>query len=652
MWSCSARVADRRGSLVAAALVAAGLVLTGCHARPTPPLGVAEGAAPSEPERVASFGPSFSGLAADGLGALWWAGPGVSRFDPATGVLRNFTAADDAAFATQWRTVPSVHGGVWLLESGRVRRFDGERFATALPTPGDFCQLTEGGDGALLGASCDSSGVVRGVYRWADGSWQPVGLDLAGRGGSLALLGADPSGGLWFRWSQWSGAGDAFVHWDDGTWQVYDAAHGLPLGVVTVALAAGGGVWVAAEGALVRLAHGAWTPPTPDSGLADVSSMVEAEGSLWVAGTAKDAWSTTQRGEAAPVLVARWDGTSWTRYGPRSGLDLCASHDICGVSLTGAGGQVWATGRAGLFRLDGDRWTNVLPAVAPTFAQRMVVTGPDEAWVVDSGALWRLEGGRWSQSPRVGLVGNGVRDVAEGLDGTLWAATASGLARLGGTRWRDVADVVTLTGSAANMAGFSSVDVAPDGAVWALMDDGGVVRIGDGVSVPQPPLIGGGDLQVAADGTVWARGSGWGGPDAAGGLNWRGPDGRWMPEYPWGKDTATQDCGDELAVAQREVWAIRRCWGGPGTAERAELAQFDGRHWTVYHDAVGRAFGSIAGMAVTSQGSLIVAAESGLLAHDTAGWTVLLPDSYASVAVGPDDALWLTDPSGIYRYVP
>ncbi len=62
----------------------------------------------------------------------------------------------------------------------------------------------------------------------------------AGRGGSLGLLGADPTGGLWFRWSLWFGAGDALVHWDDGAWQVYDAAHGLPLGVGTVALAARG----------------------------------------------------------------------------------------------------------------------------------------------------------------------------------------------------------------------------------------------------------------------------------------------------------------------------------------------------------------------------------------------------------------------------
>ena len=89
-----------------------------------------------------------------------------------------------------------------------------------------------------------------------------------------------------------------------------------------------------------------------------------------------------------------------------------------------------------------------------------------------------------------------------------------------------------------------------------------------------------------------------------------------------------------------------------GEAAGAEQAQFDGARWTVYPDADGRAFGSIAGVAVTPQGSLIVAAESGLLAHDTAGWTVLLPDSYATVAAAPDGALWLTNASGVFRYVP
>ncbi len=182
--------------------------------------------------------------------------------------------------------------------------------------------------------------------------------------------------------------------------------------------------------------------------------MVEAGGALWVAGTAQDPWSASQQGEAEPAIVARWDGTSWTRYGPESGLDLCASPDICAVSLAAAGGRVWAAGREGLFRLDGDRWTNVLPAVAPAFAERMVVTGPDEAWVIDSGAPWRLKGGRWSESPGVGRLGGVVVDLARGPDGGLWAATTFGLARFDGERWREVADVVTLTGSAANMRRF------------------------------------------------------------------------------------------------------------------------------------------------------------------------------------------------------
>ena len=325
---------------------------------------------------------------------------------------------------------------------------------------------------------------------------------------------------------------------------------------------------------MVRFAQGGWTPPIPDSGLTYVASMAEAGGTLWVAGTEQDPWSATQQGDAVPVVVARWDGTSWTRYGPESGLDLVASNLGVDISLSAAGGRVWAAGREGLFRLDGDRWTNVLPATAPAFAERMVVTGPDEAWVVDRGVLWRVEGGRWSLAPRVGLLSNAVVDLAQGPDGALWAATASGLARLDGGRWRDVADVGSLTGRATGFAGFASVAVAPDGAVWALEDDGRVVRIGDGVSVPQPAVALGGDLQVAADGTVWAAGYSWAG---GGGVSRRGADGRWTPESPWGKGPVTESCNTDLAVAQGEVWAVRRCWAGVlGEEEGAELAQFDG----------------------------------------------------------------------------
>ena len=647
MLSCSAPIADRRRSLLAVALVVAGLVLTGCHGGTAPPPGAAAGAPYSRPVRVASFGPSFSGVAADGLGALWWAGSGMWRFDPASGVLRNYTADDDVAFATQWRTVPSVLGGVWVLDESQARRFDGERFAPALPTPVEFCRLAEGVDGALFGVSCDTNGLVAGVYRWGEGRWEPLDLDLEGVDGSLELLGVEPSDGLWF---QAYGAPSGLVHWDDGAWAAYPTANGVLLGGGPVAMATGGGVWAAAEGVVARFTQAGWTPPIPDSGLTYVASMAEAGGTLWVAGTEQDPWAETQQGDAVPVVVAGWDGTSWTRYGPESGLDLVGPNLGFDISLSAAGGRVWAAGREGLFRLDGERWTHVLPATAPAFAERMVVTGPDEAWVVDRGVLWRVKGGRWSLAPRVGLLSNAVVDLAQGPDGALWAATASGLARLADGRWRDVADVRSLTGRATGFAGFASVTVAPDGAVWALEDDGRVVRIGDGVSVPQPAVALGGDLQVAADGTVWAAGYSW---EGGGGVKRRGADGRWTPEYPWGKGPVTESCNTDLAVAQGDGWAVRRCWAGVlGEEEGAELAQFDGAGWTVHHDADGRPFGSIAGIAVTPQGSLIVAADSGLLAHDTAGWTRLLPDSYASVAVAPDGALWLTDPSGVSRYVP
>ena len=637
MLSYSAQAADGRRSLVAVALVMAVLSASGCQSGP----GLSRAAAASAPQRVASFGPSFSGMAADGAGVLWWSGGSVSRFDPATGALRTFTADDDPAFAMQQRTVTSVLGGVWLLESGRVRRFDGERFFPALPTPVEFCQLAEGGEGACSASACRPRADCprlplvpeRLGARWS----------RAGRGGRCPeLLGVETSGGLWF---QQYGVINGLAHWDAGTWTTYDEAGGMPLGWGPVALAGGGGVWVGGEGGVARLPQGQWTP-TADSGLAWVVSMVEVGGALWMAGRARDPWSPIEQGDSNPVLVARWTAAGGSDTDRRAGW-TCSSP-------TWGRNCPWPPRAAG----SGRRAPRVSSASTAPGGPRCL-----RPWrrPMRSGCWWRLGakpgsstgacrgGSRAAGGRRPRLTagpGNPVVDLAQGPRGSLWAASRSRLLRFDGTRWRGVADLARLTGMPPGDAGFASIAVAPDGAVWAMTDGGRLVRVGQGVSVPQPGPAQYGDLQIATDGTVWA--SSWG---AAGGVSVRGADGRWAPESPWPGDEAAQGCTADLAVAPRGVWAVRRCWT-PWESEAAELAQFDGSRWTLHHDADGRPFGSIAEMAVTSQGSLIVASESGLLARDTAGWTGFSPDSYGSVAVAPDGVLWLADATGVYRYRP
>jgi hypothetical protein len=660
MWNCSAPAASRPRARMpvagaVAGLVMAGLVMSGCVAAPDSSP-TADGA-PSAPvaQQIAAFGPAFSGLVADGVGALWWTGAAVSRFDPATGVLRTFTAEDDPAFANQWlMAAPSAQGGIWLLEAGRVRRFDGQRFVVDLATPIEFCQVVEGRDGTLFGAVCGPDGLAP-VHRGTEGRWQSLGLDVQqaasrldveseGPGGPLGLLAADAEGGLWFQRYGWE---TALVHWDGAAWAVHTSANGVPVGMGPIAVADGGVVWDASGVGVSRLGPEGWAT-TPHPGLGWVTSIAAVDGGVWVAGSAQPPGEITGSGAAQPVLAARWDGQRWTRFGPESGLELSASWGDSGVGLAVAGGRVWAAGSQGVFRFDGDGWTRVAKAEAPAYAEQLLVTGPDEAWVRDRGVLWRVKAGTWSQPPHDDLLGAPAVGLAQGPDGALWAATGASLLRFDGSRWREVAGAKALTRVSDDVAGLADIAVAPDGAVWVLAEPGGrLFRVGDGLSVPQAPPPNTQVLQVAADGTVWAgAGGGWG---EAPGVSWRGSDGRWTTETPWPKDPAGRDCLDEPLVAPDVVWAVHQCWGVDGELGGTELASFDGASWTVHPDADGDPFGSVSGLAVAADGALVVAAEAGVLVYDDSKWQRALPGEYAAVATGPDGAVWLADAAGVHR---
>jgi hypothetical protein len=582
-------------------------------------------------------------MAADGAGALWstaTGGAGVTRFDPTTGALRTFTAGDDPAFASSRRTVPSALGGVWLLEGHQVRRFDGERFADVVPTPVELCDVLEASDGALVGVTCpsDEEDSAVQVHRWAGDGWRLLPRDMEATSRFLGLLAPDQSGGVWFMQYGWVGG---VVYWDGAGWTVFE---GAPAGWGAATASAGGGLWTVGELGLRHLAAAGWTV-IPDSGIGSVQSMVEADGVLWVAGTESDPWSAAPGDPLQPLLVARWDGRLWTRLDP-AGEPGLAGPPFDSASLATVGGRVWLAVGGGLLLAEGEGWTPVLESMAPASAEHLVAAGPDEAWVVDRGAFWRLNAGRWTAPAGAHLSGTTTADVALAPDGALWAAAGSGLLRFDGARWQQVARAETLTSEAASAAGLAQLAIAPDGAVWVTSVTGRMLRVGEGVSQQQriPPVV---DVQVAPDGTVWgSTGGAWG---LGSEFGWRGDDGQWMEEHPWPSDGGASNCAGELAVGPAGVWALRRCWGDTGEPAASQLAHFDGVRWTVHTDADGEPFGAIAGVAATPDGTLVIAAESGLLAHRESGWTRLLPEAYTSVAASPEGDVWLTDATGVYR---
>ena len=79
-------------------------------------------------------------MVADGEGLVWFLGPWqLIRLDPRTGEATIWDAADDLQFASTGMTLaPAAGAGVWLMDGGRVRLFDGERFAVDVEVPSDI----------------------------------------------------------------------------------------------------------------------------------------------------------------------------------------------------------------------------------------------------------------------------------------------------------------------------------------------------------------------------------------------------------------------------------------------------------------------------------------------------------------------------------
>jgi TonB-dependent SusC/RagA subfamily outer membrane receptor len=133
-----------------------------------------------------------------------------------------------------------------------------------------------------------------------------------------------------------------------------------------------------------------------------------------------------------PEEIGFVDGDTWLDYDRYHHYDRGPIHDIAFT----ADGDVWVAGD-GLSRFDGEEWTYF---------------GFDELGLFD-------------------LSETAVISVAEGADGSIWAATSNqGVLRYDGASW---AHYSMLDGLADD--GVFSVAVAPDGSVW-FGTNGGVSR--------------------------------------------------------------------------------------------------------------------------------------------------------------------------------
>lgn len=600
---------------------------------------------PPEPpgalEAVAAQPGSFEGLVASSDGRLWSGGPGLAVFDPVTGLLRVFTLAEDPAFAGADPAAPAAEGGVWVIVDGpageqSVSRFDGERFVeTTTHAPTDFlAAVTEAADGTLWAAG-------DGVFAWDGGSWRevPQGGRPSRWAGDIAI---DTIGNVWVKdirmpGPEWLG----ISRFDGSAWTSYPVEEVLPsdqLGVPeeepdrgalwTTVAGTDGDVWVGGHAGISHFVDGAWTTfPSSELGLSDVMSVAVADGVVWIGGVS-----------AEGPAIARFDGAAWSRVEQGT-----ADNGDDYATVVTAGDQIWAVVDGALLRWTGETFLAAATPERPReIAGPMAAVGREELWAADfwSGGAWRLLEDGWTHfDAGVGLLGE-LHNLALAPDGTLWATTDEGVWTFDGSAWVEQ-----------EAGDYDALAFGPNDDAWVTSGGGQdpIVQQVNGDRLPgTAPFMGGVTaLEVLGDDDVWAASSGGFLP---GGLAHFDGE-RWTQMKPIeGRDF---DYVMDLAVTpDGDVWASFLLFDA--TAENPApspivVTRFDGDSWQTYRDAEGVPFGSGPGtLELTPDGTLVLAAESGLVEFRDGAWTLLQEGSFLDFSIAPDGTIWLMG-DGLYR---
>lgn len=559
-------------------------------------------------------------------GAVWAIGPGLTRFDPASGETRSFTLADDPVLQYVSSISPAREGGVWVVDDApgdpTVRRFDGEAFHD-VQAPGPVCRVAEAPDGTLWGTGC-----AGGLFRSVEGAWQRVPSD-GPVGGSVAV---DGHGDVWVarlrEHPDYSVDGFGISRYDGITWTSWSVSDGLPSDTVEAIVPVDGQVWVGTTDGLAVYRGGSWDAfPGAEIGMEGVGSIAVADGQVWVAG------SSGQFGR-----IARFDGDTWRPVAGANGFGEVGPHPSVAV---GEEGTVWAASDgSGLFRLDGDRWVQEASSGPRPDLFQVVASSSEDVWATGDGyqgrdGVWRLDDGTWTTFP--GLPGGTLNQLAVGPEGTLWAATQRGLARFQGSAWEEVAS-----------GPHHAIAFAPDGAVWASSGLA-IQRVGGGGLEPAalPDLVRAFD--IGPGGEIWA---------SCLGFTWETDCLSRLAHYDgqaWEEITPPGiGSGDHLrdieVTRTGELWVSLADPNGELTVMREQ----DGG-WTRFVDTDAgppldvRHEGYVAGVLEEApDGTVLLLAPEGLYAFGRDRWKRVATGRFTDLSVAPDGAIWLGG-DGLFR---
>ena len=404
----------------------------------------------------------------DRSGALWFglANGAVVRCDirkvngPAA--WRSYTEADCLDLGRMPKIVQTRDGTLWVVSNGGAI---GQGTAGTTGTRWRTFRLSEYG-GTNLNSGiletregslwiCGGWGFLH-VLREADrdrGKWtvyKPSETPIPG-GKFVRLLEAS-DGALWI-----ASNGQEAVRLDYNTprWTAYDSLH------FHCETPDGAQWFVNLQKSVVRYDGQTWTQYGPEDGLMDgpVVLIVTRKGGLWAAGT-----------HAGAAATARFDGTRWSlQTHPRLSWSIstgavCESED--GSLWFGAAQPSRLKGAlGGVLKFDGEIWTHYPPPEAPMYTYSIAQTGDGRVWFAGSGGLHCFDGRSWENIAETEeLIARPHLNAVHGApDGHIWVGTRGyGALEYNGKEWRryDVRD-----GLADNHV--KGIFQTRDGSIWA-----------------------------------------------------------------------------------------------------------------------------------------------------------------------------------------
>jgi signal transduction histidine kinase/streptogramin lyase len=384
-------------------------------------------------------------------------------------------------------------GHVWLAQNGQLAEYDAAvgRFVARALLPVGRITIAPGRDGGLW------IKVNTHVFRYRDGAGLSLQADNAPHGSTI--LYEDSQGRLW--------VGSDFF----GLYLLSEGSFAPVVtvgeGVFAIADDEEGGLWVGTSTAVNRL----WPAVirgvvAMDTGLQLPNSLCEDdEGHIWIA---------TESGRLGRIEPRDTD-VLFRRYTEADGWN-----GIAHCVAAGPDGEIFIGTRTdGIHRHDGERFEKVEspPGTPPRLEfgeyriEQLLASRSGDLWAVTYDGLFRYRDDRWTRASVLGdqaIDLRGTKAIVEDTTGTVWLAANDGsLCRFTDGGGADAqGEAVAVEPSA--KAKISALAATPNGDVWGVIRDVGLLRIQDGrtaLVAAEAGLPSAGIVALAADttGLLW-----------------------------------------------------------------------------------------------------------------------------------------------------